>query len=345
MDEVIHDIHVVNRVDVEAVLGEPLNIRPLRDIIAQNNRASRIVLQDSLRDGPFEFPAKARIAKLRILNKVFVGGRGRSKDVRTENGEIKRVRAAPFLRETLRDSGAAAQRNLSEIKSGMRRRKENTFHTCYYTWVKWLDRLERHFQFITIPQFPLFLATANGVCYIMAQSQPAFVDKLYLSPAAVANGEWWRVLTFLFVPPQMSPLFIVFWLLLLYQFAQALENAWGEFRFFFFYVFGAAVTAAAALILAIPIGNTWLNSTLFLAFATLFPDFEILLFFFIPMKVKYLAYFTWATTLYVLIRGGFSEQIGILSSLANYFLFFWPSLWRAALLRWQTYRNRKRLGL
>lgn len=211
--------------------------------------------------------------------------------------------------------------------------------------MKWLDRLERHLHVVVIPQFPLFLATANGVCYFMAQAQPAFVERLYLSPQAIRAGEWWRALTFLFVPPAMNPFFLVFWLMILYQFAQALENAWGEFKFFFFYLFGAAVTVAASLfILHAPLSNAWLNSTLFLAFATLFPDFELLLFFFIPIQVKYLAYFTWATTAFVFFSSGNADRVGILASLANYFLFFWPSLWRTAQLRWQTYRHRKRLG-
>lgn len=210
--------------------------------------------------------------------------------------------------------------------------------------MNWLDRLERRLDFLVIPQFPLFLATANGICYFMAQAQPAFVGKLYLLPDAIKAGEWWRMFTFLFVPPAMHPLFLVFWLILLYQFAQALESAWGEFRFFFFYLFGAAVTVASSLLLDAPLSNAWLNSTLFLAFASLFPDFELLLFFFIPIKVRFLAYVTWAMTALAFWRGGLDTRVSIAASLANYLLFFWPSLWRAASLRWQTYRNRKRLG-
>ncbi len=209
--------------------------------------------------------------------------------------------------------------------------------------MKWLDRLERRFEFITIPQFPLFLATANGICYFMAQAQPAFVEQLYLSPVAIQTGEWWRVLTFLFVPPQMNPFFLIFWLMLLFQFAQALENAWGEFRFFVFYLIGAAATVLASLfIVQAPLSNAWLNSTLFLAFATLFPDFELLFFFIIPMKVKYLAWFTWGVTALAFIRGGLTTQVEILASLANYFLFFSSTLWRTLQLKWHTYRNRKR---
>ena len=179
----------------------------------------------------------------------------------------------------------------------------------------------------------------------MSQFQPIFVDRLLLDPTAVrAGGEWWRVVTFLFVPPiNMNPIFLVFWLLLVYQFAQALENAWGEFRFFFFYLVGALATVLGSLFVAgEPIGNVPLYTTLFLAFATLYPDFQLLLFFFIPMKVKYLAWFTWATTALSLIMGSNVTRVAIVASLLNYLLFFGADIWRAVQLRVAVYRNRRR---
>ncbi len=211
--------------------------------------------------------------------------------------------------------------------------------------MKWLDFLERRLSFLTIPQFPLFLAIANGICYFMTQAQPAFVGRLVLIPEAVLAGEWWRVITFLFVPPHLHPIFLIFWLLLIYQFAQALENVWGEFRFFFFFMFGAAVTAVASIfILQGPIGNAYLSTTLFLAFATLFPDYEILLFFIIPVRIKYMAYFTWLTTLFLVFMGSTTDRVAIGASLVNYFLFFGSSIWRTVRLRWDVYWNRRKFG-
>src|ERR1035441_1608479 len=95
----------------------------------------------------------------------------------------------------------------------------------YYTCVKWLDQLERRFHFVAIPEFPLFIATANGLIYLLSQFEPVFVQRLLLDPAAIRAGEWWRGVTFLFVPPQMNPIFLVFWLLFIYQCAQALEHS------------------------------------------------------------------------------------------------------------------------
>src|SRR5437016_6234298 len=104
--------------------------------------------------------------------------------------------------------------------------------------MRWLDYLERRFRFLAIPQFPLFIASATGVIYFMAQLQPAFVRHLVLNPSAIRAGEWWRAVTFLFVPPPMNPLFLVFWLILVYQIAGSLEHTWGEFQFQVFYFMG-----------------------------------------------------------------------------------------------------------
>jgi len=209
--------------------------------------------------------------------------------------------------------------------------------------MRWLDYLERRIGFLSISQFPLFIAAANGIIYFMGQAQPVFVERLILDPVAVRAGEWWRVLTFLFVPPQMSPLFLVFWLLLLYQYAMALENAWGEFRFFIFYLLGAAATVLAALlVLHEPLGNVPLNTTLFLAFATLYPDVELLIFFILPIKVKYLAWIVWLTIAVSFVLGSFTTRVALGASLTNYGLFFGADIWRAAQLRWEVYQNRRR---
>lgn len=211
--------------------------------------------------------------------------------------------------------------------------------------MRWLDALERRFGDWAIPQFPLFIAAATGAIYFLGVARPEFVYRLTLDPAAIRAGEFWRVFTFLFVPAWKNTLMLILWLFVTYQFAQALEQAWGAFRFCFFYFFGALVTVLAAVfILDTPISNASLNTSLFLAFASLYPELEVLLFFIIPIKVKYLAWLTWVGLLVSFVLGGPVTRVAIAASLANYFLFFGPSLWRAAQLRWEVYKNRRRLG-
>jgi membrane associated rhomboid family serine protease len=209
--------------------------------------------------------------------------------------------------------------------------------------MRWLDRLERRFGAWAIPHFALLIVTANALIYFLAQTRPDYLYQLMLDPVAIRQGEYWRVLTFIFVPPPMSMLWMVFWLLLFYQFAQALEQEWGEFKFCVFYAVGAlAMLVAALFIVGDTLSNIPLNTTLFLAFATLFPDFELLIFFILPVKVKYLAWLSWAGIFWSLATGSFGTRVAILASLVNYALFFGPDIAEAARRRWEVYKNRRR---
>ena len=96
------------------------------------------------------------------------------------------------------------------------------------------------------------------------------------------------------------------------------------------------------LILNQTIGNGFLYSTLFLAFATLYPETELLLFFILPVKVKYLAWLTWLAVGLSFVMGTASTRIAIVAALSNYFLFFGADLWSAVRLRWEVYKNRRR---
>ena len=66
----------------------------------------------------------------------------------------------------------------------------------------------------------------------------------------------------------------------------------------------------------------------FLAFAALFPEEEVLLFFVIPMKVKYLAYLDLGYFAIGLLFGSWSMRAAAVASLINFFLFFGPDYLR-----------------
>ncbi|WP_252891201.1 hypothetical protein [Thermoclostridium stercorarium] len=86
---------------------------------------------------------------------------------------------------------------------------------------------------------------------------------------------------------------------------------------------------------------THLNLSLFLAFAYLFPDYEVLLFFIIPVKVKYLAWLDWAFIAFSVIFGSIGMKIVAIVSVLNYLLFFGPDIIDRIRLRRKVYINRK----
>jgi len=186
-----------------------------------------------------------------------------------------------------------------------------------------MTRLERKIGWITIANLPIFIVASQGLVYIWAYLNPDQIRFLVLIPDAVVyNHEYWRLLTFLFVTQIQNPLFEFFYLYLLYYYGTALEEEWGSFRFTLFYLIGALGTLLAGFFLGSVHGGLYLNTTIFLAFATLNPNFEIFLFFVLPVKVKWLAWLTLAGYLWLIFGAPWYVKAAILVSLANYFLFF-----------------------
>lgn len=191
----------------------------------------------------------------------------------------------------------------------------------------WFDRLERRFGAVAIPGLASFLVGMNAVVWAMSMVRPEFPSLLHLYPDALLAGQWWRALTFVMVPPPISPLWMVFWLMLLYTYAHALEEEWGDFRFNLFYGAGAIATVAAAMTSGWPLSNFTLNASLFLAFAALYPDFEITLFFILPVKARWLAVLTALGLAWSFFMKGTGARWEVVSGLVNYLLFFGGDHW------------------
>jgi hypothetical protein len=82
------------------------------------------------------------------------------------------------------------------------------------------------------------------------------------------------------------------------------------------------ITDLAALLLGVNASTGSLNLSLLLAFATLHPENRVLLFYIIPIKIKYLAWFYFGLTIYELIFYPFPYNLFSVFALLNYFLFF-----------------------
>lgn len=205
---------------------------------------------------------------------------------------------------------------------------------------------DRWGPFQGIEGLPHIIVLSNALVYLFDLFSPGMMDHLLLFPARVHAGEWWRLVTFLFVPPPFPGswglLWLALWLMVLHNVSTALENAWGSFRFTVFFLSGAVATALLALHpFPVVLPNGWLQASLFLAFATLFPDEVFLLFFIVPVKAKWLAIFTAVVTAWAFVTGGAVTRWVIGASLVNYFLLLGPDLWGKAVLWWEVRRNRR----
>jgi hypothetical protein len=190
-----------------------------------------------------------------------------------------------------------------------------------------ISRLERRFGRYAIPHLIVYVVAGMALFWVLAQIRPYVLERMLLDMDAVRHGQVWRLVTFLFVPTTSSALWILFNLYFTWWVGTSLEEHWGAFKFNLYYFIGAAATIVAA-VLAGPQSNMWLDWSLLLAFAALFPDVTVLLFV-IPVRVKWLGL---AVALFIAYRGltgDWSTRAAIMAALSNYFLFFAGHWWDA----------------
>ena len=192
-----------------------------------------------------------------------------------------------------------------------------------------LARLERRIGRYAIPNLILYVVGGMAMVWVLTQSRPQAVGRLVLDMAAVRRGQVWRLGTFLLIPPRTSlgsstgldsalvlvNLYFTWWV------GSSLEQHWGAFKFNVYYFIGALATIVAAL-MAGPTSNTWLDVSLVLAFATTFPDVTILLFFVLPIKVKWLGIVAAIGMAIAAAMGDWETRAPVIAALVNYVLFF-----------------------
>jgi len=189
-------------------------------------------------------------------------------------------------------------------------------------FMEWLNKLERKFGNIAIKNLMMSIVSINVGAYFAIRIKPELYYTLILDPSMVMKGEVWRLITFIFVPPQTSILWIFFILYMSFLIGSSLEREWGSFKFNVYYFMGVIGTIIAAFIGGNPVTAVYLNLSLFLAFAMIYPDYEILLFFILAVKVKYLAWIEMAFIGLTLITAPVSLKLAAVASLFNYLIFF-----------------------
>ena len=222
--------------------------------------------------------------------------------------------------------------------------------------LKWLYKIERKYGRYAIKDLMLYIVFANAIVFIIDYLMPStnLIGKLMLYPDRVLKGEVWRILTFLLVPPSDSIIWIVFALYFYYLVGTSLEDQWGSFRFNIYYLIGVLASIAAAFLAyatmpvffgvkaSLPITPVHLNLSLFLAFAHLFPNFEVMIFFILPVKVKYLAWLNWAFIIFSIIVNPPPMKFAAVASVVNYLIFFSSDIIKKIKLKRQVYKNRRR---
>lgn len=194
--------------------------------------------------------------------------------------------------------------------------------------MKFIERLDRIFRPIAIPNVTAVLIACQAVFFVLSSLNPAITNIAVLSARRVLQGELWRLGSFVVVPPTRNMIFILFAWYLFYLMGSALESYWGTVRYNVFLWVGAILTIAVAFITpdeTMP--NYFLAGAVFLAFATYYPDFELLVFFILPVKIKWLALFAWLGFAGQFLFGTNGDRLAVVASVGNYVLFFGPYIY------------------
>jgi hypothetical protein len=188
---------------------------------------------------------------------------------------------------------------------------------------KLLARLERRYGKYAPEGIILWMVGLSGVLHLLVFARPDLVQYFWLDPDAVLRGEIWRAFTFLFAPTgPIAPtglLWTALGLWFLHTMGSALEAQWGSFRFDLYVFLAAAGTLAVAFVVG-PVTGRWVATSLLLAFAVEFPDYEVLLIVF-PVKVKWLGLVSGALMIWQLIAGDLPTRAAILVSLGVFLLY------------------------
>lgn len=189
------------------------------------------------------------------------------------------------------------------------------------------NRFGRYHGFRNLIQFIVAAMAAVYVADLVLGYTVGFSLSAYLSfhRAAILHGQIWRIFTFVVTPPSTSILFILMELGFLYFTGTMLQSRWGTLRFNLFYFTGMLSNIIAGFITGYAT-TYYLNLSLMLAVAILYPMMQINLYGILPIRMKWLALLNAALLLPGLITGTWGERIAILISLLNVLLFFFDRL-------------------
>lgn len=194
-----------------------------------------------------------------------------------------------------------------------------------------------------IPNLMLYIVLGTAVVYIMSQMAGNYYlyNLLFFSREKILQGEIWRLITYPLTYDAGNLLLTAISLFCYYSLGRAMENVWGTLRFNLFYLTGIVMMDVYCMIFGGFASVTYLNLSLFLSYATLYPDSHFLLFFIIPVKAWIFALIDLVIVLIDLITYPFPYNLFSVISLANYFLFFGKDVLNVIPMSWRA--NARRL--
>ena len=177
-----------------------------------------------------------------------------------------------------------------------------------------------------IPNLAMYIAIGQalvGIADLLFRGR--LVSAMWFYSPAIFHGEVWRLVTFVLVPTDSNPFYLLLSCYVVYWTGQMLEREWGTPKFNLFYLCGVLCSIAGGLLLG-TISIYYIHLSFFLVIATLYSEMRVLFMFVIPMKMKWLALLDVALILVQALDVGWIVILLALPSFLNYFIFTW-SFW------------------
>lgn len=215
--------------------------------------------------------------------------------------------------------------------------------------MKFIYSLEKKLGRYAIKNISLYLIICYAFGYLIAMANPAFLNFLTLNPyLIITKGQVWRLFSWILIAPASSNIFFtLITLYFYYSIGSTLERTWGTFVYNLYLFCGMLFTVIgsfALLFYAFALGGFepvflsnnasvlasyfslfstyYINMSILLAFAITFPENQVLLFFIIPVKIKWIGMIYGGFLVMQFIFASVPEKFVILASLLNFIIFF-----------------------
>lgn len=211
---------------------------------------------------------------------------------------------------------------------------------------KLLDRLEgRVGRHKGIRNLMTIIVIGTVIVFLADFILPAAADGMKLSPwlsfskSAILQGQIWRLVTFVFVPESSYNLILFaislyfYWLM-----GESLQNHWGTFRFTLFYTVGMLGAVISGCITGYAT-SYYLNMSLMLAMACIYPDMQLNLHGLLNIRLKWLALLSVVMmALPMFSANGWQEPVALAAALINVLIFFADRLLKMIKQKWRHYQ-------
>ena len=203
--------------------------------------------------------------------------------------------------------------------------------------MNFLNKMERKFGKYAIPNLTFGLIGIYILGYIIEVTMPNVSGMLTLEPYYIMQGQVWRLISWILIPPDSSLIFVIFMLMCYYFIGISIEHTIGTFRYNVYLLGGMIITTISAMALyginylvtgellqemGKYYNTNYVNMSLFLLFATLFPNAQFQVYFIIPVKAKWMGIIEAVWAAFSFVGGGIAERTAILASLANFLIFY-----------------------